>query len=80
MYTDDIVEIAGDERSSSLESSSNDDVPELESLLDQENVQPIPIPAPSENPPPYAVRVNMPFVPKASLNPHSTLILVIISL
>ena len=68
-YTDDIVEIADDERS-----SSDDDVPELESLSDQENVQPIPIPAPLENPPPYAVSgqcaVCSKGVPKSSFLPY----------
>ena len=54
VYADDVIEIADDKRSSSSESSSSDDgvpedVLELESLLDQENIQPIPIPAPVEN-------------------------------
>ena len=79
VYTDDVVEIADDERSSSSESSSSDDevledVPELESLLDQENVQPVPIPAPSERPPPYAMSdqraVHTKGVPKSSFHPY----------
>ena len=59
-------------------SSSDDevpeDVPELESLSDQENVQPIPIPAPLELPPPYAVSgqcaVHTKGVPNLSFHPY----------
>ena len=32
-----------------------EDIPELESLSDQENIEPVSVPAPSERPPPYAV-------------------------
>ena len=55
-FANDLIEIADNERSSLLESSSSedDDVPELGSLSDRENVQPIPIPAPLDIPPPYA--------------------------
>ena len=75
VYANDIVEIADDERSSSSESSSSDDdVLELESLLDQENVQPIPVPAPLEDPPPYAVSGQRAIcskgVPKLSFHPY----------
>ena len=75
MYADDIIEIADDERSSSLESSSSDDdVPELESLSDRENVQPTPIPAPLDTPPPYAVSGQRAIcskgVPKSSFHPY----------
>ena len=74
-YADDIIEIADDERSSSSESSSSDDdVLELESLSDQENIQPIPVPAPLENPPPYTVSgqhaVHSKGVPKSSFHPY----------
>ena len=78
-YTDDIVKIADDERSLSSElSSSNDDVPEdfpeLESLSDQENIHPIPVPAPLENPPPYAVSgqraIRSKGVPKSLFHPY----------
>ena len=59
-YANDIIKIVGDKRSLSLESSSSGDdgpeeIPELESLSDQENVQPVPIPAPLERPPPYTM-------------------------
>ena len=68
-YTDDIVEIVDNKRS-----SSDGDVLELESLLDQENVQPIPVPAPTENPPPYAVSGQRAIcskgVPKSSFHPY----------
>ena len=60
--------------SSSESSSSDDDVPELESLSDQENVQPIPVPAPLENPPPYAMSgqhaVHSKGVPKSLFHPY----------
>ena len=78
-YADDIVEIADDKRSLSSELSSSDDdvpedVPELESLSDQENVHPIPVPAPVENPPPYAVSgqcaVHSKGIPKSSFHPY----------
>ena len=74
-FTDDLIEIADDERSSSSESSSsNDDVPELESLLDRENVQPIPVPVPLDIPPPYAVSgqhaVRSKGVPKSIFHPY----------
>ena len=78
-YADDIVKIADDERSSSSELSSSDndvpeDVPELESLSNQENIRPIPVPAPLENPPPYAVNgqraIHSKGVPKSSFHPY----------
>ena len=51
-----------------------EDIPELESLSDQENVQPIPIPAPVENPPPYAVSgqcaIRSKGVPKSAFHPY----------
>ena len=50
-YADDLIKIADDERSSSSESSSSgEDVLELESLSDWENIQPIPVPAPLDTP------------------------------
>ena len=53
-FADDFIEIADDERPSSSElSSEDDDILELESLSDRENVQPIPIPPPLDVPPPY---------------------------
>ena len=74
-YADDIIKIADDKRSLSSESSSsNDDVPELESLSDQENVKPIPIPTPLERPPPYAMSgqraVRSKGVPKFTFHPY----------
>ena len=74
-YADDIINIADDKRSSSSESSSSDDdVPELESLSDQENVQPIHVPAPLENPPPYPVSgqcaIRSQGIPKSSFHPY----------
>ena len=74
-YANDLIEIADDEQSlSSDSSSSSDDVPELESLSDRENIQPIPVPAPLDIPPPYAVSgqhaICSKGVPKSSFHPY----------
>ena len=75
-FMDDLVEIADDERSKeplSSESSSSPrtSLPELE---DQENINPIPIPPPVGNPPPYAVSgqhaVCSKGVPKSAFHPY----------
>ena len=81
VYTDDLIEIADDKRSSSSGlSSSDDDIPELESPSDRENVQPIPAPAPFDTPPPYAVSGQRAVCSQGVPNPPSILILVIVSL
>ena len=55
-YMDDLVEIADNERSSSSSSESlSSPGTSLPGLEDQENVDPVPVPAPLENPPPYVV-------------------------
>ena len=54
---DDLVEIADDERSGELPSSESSSSPgtSLPELEDQENINPVPIPPPVGNPPPYVV-------------------------
>ena len=73
-YMDNLVEIADDKRSlsSSSESSSGPSLPALE---DQENFNPIPIPPPLGNPPPYVVSgqcaIHSKGIPKSSFHPYS---------
>ena len=76
-FADNLIKIADNKRSLSSESSSSedDDIPELESLLDRENLQPIPVPPPLEIPPPYAMSgqraVRSKGVPKSTFHPYS---------
>ena len=69
-----VIEITDDERSLSSELSSENDIPELESLCDRENIQPIPIPPPLDIPPSYAVSgqhaVHSKDVPKSAFHPY----------
>ena len=75
-YLDDLVEIADDERSSSSSSeSSSSPGTSLPGLEDVENVNPLPVPPPMGNPPPYAVSgqraIRTQGVPKSSFHPYS---------
>ena len=74
-YVDDLVEIADDERSSSSSSeSSSSPGTSLPGLEDLENVNPIPIPPPVGNPPPYVVSgqcaIRTKGIPKLSFHPY----------
>ena len=73
---DDLVEIADDERSSSSSSeSSSSPGTSLPGLEDVENVNPVPVPPPMGNPPPYVVSgqraIRTKGVPKSSFHPYS---------
>ena len=75
-YLDDLVEIADDERSSSSSSeSSSSPGTSLPGLEDLENANPLPVPPPVENPPPYVVSgqraIRTRGLPKSSFHPYS---------
>ena len=75
-YLDDLVDIVDDKRSRSLSSSELSSSPgtSLPGLEDQENINPIPIPPPVGNLPPYAVSgqqaVQSKGVPKSAFHPY----------
>ena len=75
-YMDDLVEIADDERSSSSSSeSSSSPGTSLPGLEDLENANPLPVPPPMGNLPPYVVSgqraIRTRGMPKSSFHPYS---------
>ena len=73
---DDLVEIADDDRSGTSSSSESSPSPgnSLPELEDRENINPVPVPPPVGNPPPYTVSgqraVCSKGVPKSAFHPY----------